>query len=135
LDAGTPSCGCGDLDMIHRVVAAGVVLRYEPAAWMRHRDRRDMDSLALQIYQNGRSFGVYLIKIWRTRSISRLELAHFAWYWTTRWLMARLVRRLLRRSAFPLRLIWAEIWGAMHSPWAYVATYRSDRRLRAGSWE
>ena len=57
--------------MFHRVLAAGLKLRYEPAAWARHRHRRDIEGLRRQIYNNGRSYGVLLLKIWKTRSVPR----------------------------------------------------------------
>lgn len=133
LDVGTPSCGCGDLDMLHRVAAFALALRYEPAAWIRHRDRRDMDSRARQIYQNGRSFGVYLIKVGLRGSVPRLEWAGFLKGWIFNWLLGRMARRVMGRSPFPLRLLLAEIRGAMSAPWAYIATYRYGRRLRRAS--
>lgn len=131
LDVGTPSFGAGDLDMFHRVLVSGGTIVYQPAAWVRHRHRRDMAGLTRQIYSNGRSFGVYLIKIWGTRSIRRPALARFAAGWTAGWLFGRLFRRLKRKTHFPLGLIWAEIWGALHAPWAYRATYARDRHVRA----
>lgn len=131
LDVGTPSFGAGDLDMFHRILASGGALSYNPAAWVRHRHRRDMAGLKRQIYSNGRAFGVYLIKIWRTRSMPRSAVACFAAGWASGWLLARLFRRLRRKTRFPLGLIWAEIWGALHAPWAYRATYRQDREVRA----
>ena len=131
LDVGTPSFGAGDLDMFHRILASGDTLAYNPAAWVRHRHRRDMEGLRRQIYSNGRAFGVYLIKIWRRRSMRRSALAGFTAHWVSGWLLARLFLRLRRKTRFPLGLIWAEIWGALHAPWAYRATYERDRHIRA----
>lgn len=131
LDVGTPSFGAGDLDVFHRILASGDTLAYNPGAWVRHRHRRDMAGLKRQIYSNGRAFGVYLIKIWRTRSMPRSAVARFAAEWAAGWLLARLFRRLRRKTRFPLDLIWAEIWGALHAPWAYRATYKRDRAIRS----
>ena len=131
LDVGTPSFGAGDLDMFHRILVSGGAIAYNPAAWVRHRHRRDMAGLKRQIYSNGRAFGVYLIKIWRTRSMPRSALTRFAAGWAAGWLLARLFLRLRRKTRFPLGLIWAEIWGALHAPWAYRATYRRDQEVRA----
>lgn len=131
LDVGTPACGGGDLDMFHRVLAAGLTLRYEPTALVWHQHRRDMEGLRRQIYNNGRSYGVYLIKVWRSGSIARPAVATYALRWVGGWLLARLVNRLRGRLRFPLALVWAEMWGALHAPWAYVATHRHDRRLRS----
>ena len=130
LDVGTPSFGGGDLDMFHRVLAGGLTLMYEPAAWVRHRHRRDRMGLRRQIYSNGRAFGIYLIKIWRRRTAPRAAVAYYAARWVTDWLLARIVRRLLRRDSFPLDISWAEFRGALRAPFAYLETYRSDNRVR-----
>jgi GT2 family glycosyltransferase len=130
LDVGTPAGGAGDLDMFHRVLMAGWTLRYEPAALAWHTHRRSMDELWRQLYNNGRSFGVYLIKVWRTRSVEPWAVLRFAIGWFTGWALARVIKGLLGFLRFPLRLLWAELWGVLHAPWAYVATYRRDRQMR-----
>jgi glycosyltransferase involved in cell wall biosynthesis len=133
LDVGTPAGGGGDLDMFHRVLVAGLTLRYEPMAIVRHVHRQDIAGLRRQLYNNGRSFGVYLIKVWATNSVSRGELIRFAIRWVGGWLLARLFKRLLGQLHFPLPLIWAELWGALHAPWAYYATCARDRAIRRSS--
>lgn len=130
LDVGTPSGGTGDLDMFHRVLMAGWVLRYEPSALVWHQHRRDMPGLRQQLYSNGKSFGVYLIKLWKTHSIYRHKIVTYVIRRWGRWLVGRIVRGCLRRHNLPLPLLWAEFWGALHAPWAYVATYRNDRKTR-----
>ncbi len=128
LDTGTPSGGAGDIDMFHRVLAAGLTLRYEPDAFIWHRHRRSRGGLERQIYANGKSYGVYLIKTWRSGRIP--GAAKFA----ARWMSGRVVRRLVRsfigREDFPRDLLWAEFRGALHAPRAYLATVRNDRRIR-----
>ena len=57
-DVGTPTGGGGDLDMFHRVIAAGGVLRYEPAAIVFHTHRRTLDELRRQIRANGSGWSV-----------------------------------------------------------------------------
>ena len=130
LDVGTPSGGGGDLDMFHRVLASGGSLRYEPGAVAWHYHRRDFDGLRRQLYCNGRSYGVYLIKNWKDGSIGRFPLFTFVLLQWLPWLVGRLVLGLFRRHRLPLRLLWAEMWGAIHSPWAYFETYRHDRSIR-----
>ncbi|HWP47982.1 MAG TPA: glycosyltransferase [Candidatus Limnocylindrales bacterium] len=134
LDVGTPARGGGDLDMFHRILTAGLTLRYEPTALVWHQHRRDMDGLRQQLYNNGCAFGVYLIKVWRRGQVGRGKVLHFAlWQWIVGWLLNRLVKGLLRRHTFPLRLVWAELWGMLHAPWTYFATYRYDRKVRSNS--
>ena len=130
LDVGTPACGGGDLEMFHRVLAAGFTLCYEPMALVWHQHRRDMAALRRQLYYNGRSFGVYLINVYRHHGISRIVVVDFAVRWVIGWLLARLLNCLLGRLRFPLNLVWAELWGACHAPWAYRATLLHDRAIR-----
>lgn len=130
LDVGTPASGAGDLDMFHRVVAAGMPLWYEPRALVRHQHRRELAALERQLYNDGRSFGVYLRKIWQTRTVPRRSVVRFAtWQWG-RWLVGRVVIGMLGRHRMPLPLLWAGLRGALTSPRAYTETYRSDRLLR-----
>jgi len=130
LDVGTPSCGAGDLDILHRVLLAGGEIRYEPQALVWHRHRRDMSGLRRQLYNNGRSYGVFLLKRWRDGHVSRWQIARFVVRTWIPWLLARLVLAGLGKHRLPPGLIWAELSGATHSWWAYIATYRHDRRLR-----
>jgi glycosyltransferase involved in cell wall biosynthesis len=130
LDVGTPSCGAGDLDILHRVLLAGGEIRYEPHALVWHRHRRDMTGLERQLYNNGRAFGVFLLKRWRERRVGRRQITGFVAFTWLPWLFGRLVLATLGRHRLPPRLIWAELRGAMHAPWAYVATYRHDHQLR-----
>lgn len=130
LDVGTPAGGAGDLDLFHRVLVAGLTIRYEPHAVVRHTHRREMNALRRQIAANGRSFGVYLLHVlWQGR-LPRRHTAQFALRWIGGWLLARLLRRIQGKLTFPLNLVWAELWGAMGAPAAYIMTYRRDRRIR-----
>jgi hypothetical protein len=131
LDVGTPSFGGGDLDIFHRILASGYTLVYEPAAWIRHRHRRDMAGLERQLYSNGRSFCVHLTKIWKNWTARRAAWAQVAGWWTMRWLLLRLFKRLGQQQGFPARLILAEIRGSITGPWAYWQTYRRDREVHS----
>ncbi|MBV9087228.1 MAG: glycosyltransferase family 2 protein [Acidobacteriaceae bacterium] len=128
LDAGTPSSGAGDLDMFHRVLAAGLTIRYEPEALVRHRHRRSYAGLRRQLRDNGKSYGVFLIKAWRAGR--KPGAANYAARWFFGWVMRRLFRSFIGRESFPRDLLWAEFRGAVQSPWAYLATIKNDRRIR-----
>ena len=131
LDVGTPSNGGGDLDIFHRVLVAGLTIRYEPAALMWHYHRREPAQLRKQLYNNGRAFGVYLLKILRTRTVPRSCALRYALVtWLGGWLVGRLLKTATKRERFPVKLVLAELWGATHALWAYGATYRADRRMR-----
>lgn len=130
LDVGTPAHGGGDLDMLHRTLMAGAVIRYEPAALLRHYHRRELGALRRQHYDNGRAFGVYLLKVFRRGAIPRRTTAWYALRTWLSWLVGRVYHRFRRRELLPMPLLLAELWGAAHAPWAYLATYRSDRAIR-----
>ncbi len=131
LDVGTPSNGAGDLDIFHRVLVAGLTIRYEPAAFVWHYHRRESRHLRKQLYNNGRAFGVYLLKILRTRTVPRSCVLRYALVdWLGGWLVARLLKTATKREHFPVQLVLAELWGATHAVWAYGATYRADRKRR-----
>jgi len=125
LDVGTPSGGAGDLDMFHRLLVARKRIRYEPLALAQHQHRRDMDGLTTQIYNNGRAFGVYLLKLLRDRTVPRIAVARYAAGTWSRWLLGRWVMGLLGRHALPKRLLWAEVRGALSAPLAFHTTYRA----------
>lgn len=131
LDVGTLSNGGGDLDIFHRVLVAGLKIRYEPAAFVWHYHRREMEQLRKQLYNNGRAFGVYLLKVLRTRTVPRSCAFRYALVsWFGGWLVVRLLKTATKRERFPARLVLAELWGATHALWAYGATYRADRERR-----
>lgn len=130
LDVGTPSFGGGDIDMFHRVLAAGLDLQYEPTALVWHQHRRDRPGLYRQIYSNGRAFGVYLGKIWRDQTAPRRATLRYGVGWAGGWVLKRLIDRLRGRLDLPLELVWSEVWGMLHAPAAFRATYAHDRRMR-----
>jgi GT2 family glycosyltransferase len=126
LDVGTPSGSGGDLDMLHRLVAKGYTLVYEPAALVWHIHRRSVSGLRRQLLDNGRGFGSYLLTCFRNRTVSRISVVRFAiWDWLGWWLL----RRLLRPRGFPRRLIMAELLGAIHSPIAYLVAQAHARKI------
>jgi glycosyltransferase involved in cell wall biosynthesis len=128
LDTGTPSGGAGDVDMFYRVLAAGLKIRYEPDALIWHTHRRSREGLRRQIYANGKSYGIYLIKTWRAGRTP--GAAKYAARWMSGWVMRRLLWSILGLEDFPLDLLWAEFRGALHAPWAYLATMKNDKRIR-----
>jgi len=132
LDVGTPAHGGGDLDIFHRALTLPAVGAYEPRALVRHHHRRDMAGLRRQHYDNGRAFGVYLLRILRRGKLPRRTTAWYALRIWLAWLVRRLIKRMFARDPLPGPLIVAELEGALHAPWAYVATYRQARAADAG---
>lgn len=125
LDAGTPARGAGDLDIFHRLLRAGFTLRYEPSARVRHHHRREMSELRRQLRDNGRSFGVYLLKRWREaagRPAERAAIAAFLLLRWGPWLTGRLAKGTLGLHPLPLALLWEEMVGALSAPRAWEET-------------
>jgi len=126
LDVGTPAGGAGDLEFFQRLVAEGHALRYEPAAMVYHLHRRDDWGLRRQIYQNGRSFGAYLLTVARSYPRRRAEVLRFTlrwWLWD--WLLKRLLKGVLRRDRLTRDQALTELRGACTA----VSAYRRSRRL------
>jgi glycosyltransferase involved in cell wall biosynthesis len=130
LGVGTPSGSGGDIEMLHRLVARGYALVYEPAALVWHLHRRATVSLSRQLYDNGRGFGAYLLTCARNRTVSHLSILRFA---AREWLGWWLLRRLLRPGCFPRRLIISELLGALRSPLAYRAAQARARQVAAAA--
>ncbi len=128
LDAGTPSGGCGDVEMFHRLISCGYTLIYEPAALVWHTHRRGAAALRRLIYNNGLSFGSYLITCARNRTVGRFSILRFA---ARHWLGGWILRRLLRPSRLPRHLVAIELAGALLSPLAYSASQARARQVAA----
>jgi len=123
LGAGTVTLGAEDLDFFHRVLRAGLTICYEPVARVRHRHRRTIAELRRQIFSNGCSYSVYLLKIWSRRSVPRRDVATFAAWWIAGRIGTALFRSIARPGIRCL-LAWDEVRGAIRAPAAYRLTYR-----------
>jgi len=131
LDLGTPAAGCGDVELLHRVVAAGGTLVYEPRALVWHQHRPAAADLDALVWHNGTGFGAYLLTCVRNRTVNRLAILHF---FIRQWLGWWLLRRLLRPAGFPRHLVGRELLGALVSPFAYRAAQARARQIaKAGA--
>jgi glycosyltransferase involved in cell wall biosynthesis len=135
LDAGTPSGGGGDLDALQRVLESGRAVLYTPDAIVRHIHRTTMRALRAQLFDNGRAYGsVLCASFFRARGRNRIRVVRRGCAWLTQWHLRRIARRLLRREALPLRLLLAELRGAVVSPLCYAQSRRlAARRAREHS--
>jgi len=128
LDVGTRAGGGGDIEMLHRVVVSGHAVAYRPAALVWHRHRPTLPALRRQLFDNGRSFGAYLITCFRRGTVPRHAILRFAVQdWFARWIL----RRLVRPGAFPRGLVIAEMAGAILSPLYYLGAQWEARRRPA----
>lgn len=128
LDVGTPSHGGGDVEMFHRLVAKGKLFTYDPSMLVWHYHRREDRALKKQIFDNGRSFGCYLIDCFRKRTVSRSTIIKFFIVeWLFKWNIKNIFRR---RKTIPASFTLMELWGMCTCPFAYISTKRNDKRIR-----
>lgn len=128
LDVGTPSNGGGDVEMFHRLVAKGHLFKYDPAMSISHYHRREMSALKKQVFNNGRSFGCYLIDCYRKRTVKRSVILEFAvvdWFWN--WNVKNLFNT---KNNIPATFTLYEMWGMLTSPFAYRQTKENDKQIR-----
>jgi cellulose synthase/poly-beta-1,6-N-acetylglucosamine synthase-like glycosyltransferase len=118
-----------DLDLLDRVVLAGRIVRYEPAALVWHEHPSTMGELRELRYNAGRSFGSYLLVRYGARRPSRRVVAGYAVRWVGG-LILSIPRRLLHRGRVPIPLLAAELWGALNAPLAQLRNRLQDRRVR-----
>lgn len=127
LDVGTPSCGGGDIEMFHRVVAKGFTLVYQPSMLVWHTHRKDYAGLKKQILDNGKGFGCYLISCYQNKTVGGLSILKFLLIdWLYRWILKSLLKRSPKvPRSFTLR----ELSGMISSPVAYLQTKRRAKQI------
>jgi glycosyltransferase involved in cell wall biosynthesis len=127
LDLGTPSHGGGDIEMFHRLVAAGHYFVYEPSMLVWHCHRRAIKAFRKQIFDNGRGFGCYLISCFRKKTVSRFSIIKFFFIdWLLKWNLKNLFRP---HSKIPGALTLLELAGMLSSPFAYLKTKTRNKKL------
>lgn len=131
LDVGTPSHGGGDIEMFHRLVNKDHLFVYEPSMLIWHYHRRKEKALQKQVFDNGRSFGCYLIDCFRKRTVSRSSIISF---FLKDWLLKWNIRNLAgRHNGIPKKLSLTELYGMLTSPFAYWQAKRRDKRMHRKS--
>jgi GT2 family glycosyltransferase len=126
LDVGTPSHGGGDIEMFHRIVSKGSLFVYDPCMMVWHFHRRTEDQLKKQVYDNGRSFGCYLIHCLRKSAIDPVTIFYFFFKeWFYKWNL----KNLLSSHKIPRQYTWQEIKGMFSSPLAYYRTMKWNKKV------
>lgn len=123
LDVGTPTRGGGDIEMFHRVIAADLLLKYDPNAVIWHEHRESWEALRRQLADNSCSFVCYLLTIVRRGSITRGAAFKFA---LTDWLGRWFALRYLRPGAHRRDMIRAELRGVLDG----IGAYRRAQAMR-----
>jgi glycosyltransferase involved in cell wall biosynthesis len=129
LDAGAYLPGGGDLDMFYRVVRAGLRAVYEPRMLVRHRHRRDLESLGRQYRDSfGKAYMAFVTKSWRKDRPMRARWVRtvIVWFGTQ---FVHLFTRVRGPRARPFRMVVLETWGGCVG---LTGSYRrAQRRARA----
>jgi hypothetical protein len=118
LGPGMPSGVGEDTYLFYKVLKAGYTIVYEPAAWVRHKHRRDMAALRRLIFDYSKGHVAYHLTTlmrdddWRALVylLVLLPATH----------LARALRRITRRGDYPLSLLATEIAGNLAGPWALL---------------
>jgi glycosyltransferase involved in cell wall biosynthesis len=125
LDVGTPSNGAGDIEFFHRLVHRGHLFVYEPSMLIWHYHRREYADLCKQVYNNGRSFGCYLINCFNKRTVNRSTIIKFFIKdWLFNWNFKNLINKKIPRN-----LIAIELKGMLTSPFAYRKTQKWNDKI------
>jgi GT2 family glycosyltransferase len=126
LGAGTPARGGDDLEMFHRVLATGGVLRYEPTALVLHRHRRTLEALRSQMAGNA-GLWAFMVSARAGRRASWWQIARVT-VWIARWYwLGRVAHAALIPNRVPVAIPLAEVRGTVHG--AITRTYRRSRRM------
>ena len=128
LDVGTPTNGCGDLEMFIRVVHAGYTLLYEPNAIIRHRHRREYAQLRRQISFNGSLYALWF-KVALAYPKQRIACLTVGTWWMFYWNIRRLVISTIHRTRFPKDLVLAEFLGAFKGMTAYPKSVKRVKEI------
>ncbi|MEO6229092.1 MAG: glycosyltransferase family 2 protein [Ferruginibacter sp.] len=126
LDVGTITNGTGDLEMFFRVIMEGFTLVYEPQAMIRHRHRKEMSKLKVQIGYNGSLF-TYFVCCVRNYPQTRFKFLRFGCWWMRYWNFRRLFLSFINPRIFPREFILAELKGGFKG----LFKYKKSQKLAA----
>jgi glycosyltransferase involved in cell wall biosynthesis len=125
LDVGTVTNGGGDLEMFFRVIRAGHLLIYEPAAIVRHRHRRQMAALRTQLANNGIGYYSYLVRTHEDCPKERTRILRHGIWWFWYWNVRRLMASLLQPRRLPRVLVVPELLGSIGGLRRYAAAAKN----------
>lgn len=123
LDAGMPTRSGGDHEMFIRMLTAGHLIAYDPAAVSWHYHRRTIDELLDTVY----GYGVGVYAMWTGLVLERREIGvlKLALQWLRQGQLPKLLSQ--ARTSGAAQLARAELKGCLHGPRAWLAA----RRLRS----
>jgi len=129
LDVGTVTNGGGDLDILFRLVQAGLTVMYEPEALVFHRHRRDYETLRRQIDNNGIGLVSFLVREALAFPHERREILQLAKWWVKHYAFPRTAIALTRPGGIPRDLVLGEVLGGIVGLGRYHAARRNAARI------
>ena len=125
LGPGMPSGVGEDTYVFYKVLKAGYTIVYNPRAFVWHKHRKTRQALERQLYGYSKGHVAYNLTTWLRdadwRGLAQVLLGlPYGHYY-------RIKEYLLKRSDYPLSLIWLEIQGNLAGPWSL---WQSRLRVR-----
>ena len=130
LGAGVPAGGGEDLDMFVRLMVAGLVLVYEPAAVVRHTHREDEQTLAAQVRSYGSGLSAMITKHLLLDRPSRIRIVRRVLPGLRHLFSARSAKNARKSAEFPRHLTRLELLGIASGPSRYLKGRRALLRDR-----
>ena len=130
LGAGVPAGGGEDLDMFVRLMVAGLVLVYEPAAVIRHTHREDEQTLAAQVRSYGSGLSAMITKHLLLDRASRIRILRRVVPGLRHLFSARSDKNARKSAEFPRHLTRLELIGIASGPSLYLRGRRAVLRDR-----
>jgi GT2 family glycosyltransferase len=122
---------CEDIDACFRVIVAGGALVVEPAAVLRHYDRREYADLLRQVHRYGSGFAAFLIQRLISDPRRALDMAR-ALPEAARYLLSgQSARNEHKSSDYPWELTRSELAGMLSGPRVFLCRYWETRRTYA----
>ncbi|MAT98009.1 MAG: hypothetical protein CL608_12760 [Anaerolineaceae bacterium] len=127
LGPGQPTGVGEDIYMFYRILKAGHICYYEPAAYVWHKHRTTMRALRQQLYNYNKGQTSYQLRTLVTDGDRRV-IRQLLWD-LPRWHVRRIWEIVRGRQDYSLRLVLLEIWGNLVGPLAFWRAVRQHRRL------
>jgi len=126
LGPGMPSGVGEDTYVFYKVLKAGYTIVYNPKAFVWHKHRKTRQALERQLYGYSKGHVSYNLTTWLRdgdwRGLAQVLLGlPYAHYY-------RIKEYLLKRSDYPLSLIWLEIRGNLAGPWSLWKSHQRVQR-------
>jgi hypothetical protein len=126
LGPGMPSGVGEDTYVFYKVLKAGYTIVYNPKAFVWHKHRKTRQALERQLYGYSKGHVSYNLTTWLRdgdwRGLAQVLLGlPYAHYY-------RIKEYLLKRSDYPLSLIWLEIRGNLAGPWSLWKSHQRVKR-------